>query len=74
VAVTWYVSFDVRKRKLPSVRGRRASRVFTTEAEAKMFARAKLDEGLIVVAGTINPHSPKQLIPSEDIDRWLAEQ
>jgi hypothetical protein len=47
--------------------------MFASEAEAKKFARAMLDEGRIVIAGTINPHSPKQLILSQDIDRWLAE-
>jgi hypothetical protein len=72
--VTWYVSFDVRKRDLKQkVRGRRLSQMFAGEAEAKKFARAMLDEGRIVVAGTINPHSPKQLILSQDIDRWLTE-
>ena len=72
--VTWYVSFDVRKRDLKQkVRGRRLSKMFASEAEAKNFARAMLDEGRIVIAGTINPHSPKQLVLSQDIDRWLAE-
>jgi hypothetical protein len=34
------------------------------EAPAKPErARAKLDEGLAVFAGTINPHLPRQLIP-----------
>ena len=32
-----------------------------TEAEAKIFARSKLKEGLTVFAGTINPHIPNGL-------------
>ncbi|MGY3036396.1 hypothetical protein ACVIIV_005566 [Bradyrhizobium sp. USDA 4354] len=37
-----------------------------------MFARAKLDEGLSVFAGTINPHLPRRLIPSACIQAWLG--
>ncbi|WP_404979755.1 hypothetical protein [Bradyrhizobium sp. Arg816] len=44
-----------------------------TEHEAKLFARAKLDEGLAVFAGTINPHLPRRLIPASGINAWLAE-
>ena len=72
----WYVTFEIRKRGLLHRRERspRETRMFETEAEAKTFARAKLDEGLIVFAGTINPHSPKQLILSQDVTRWPGEQ
>jgi len=31
----------------------------------------KFDDGLIVTAGTINPHAPRTAIPSEGIPRWL---
>jgi hypothetical protein len=71
----WYVTFEVRKRGiLPKQRSPRETRTFVTEAEAKIFARSKLDEGLIVFAGTINPHSPKQLVPSSQIYVWLADE
>ena len=71
---TWYVTFEVRKRgTLPKQRSPRETRTFATEAEAKIFAREKLDEGLAVFAGTLNPHSPKQLIPSSDIHAWIAD-
>lgn len=71
---TWYVTFDVRKRgTLPKLRSPRETRTFATEAEAKAFVRAKLDEGLAVFAGTINPHLPRRLIPASDISSWLAE-
>jgi hypothetical protein len=72
----WFVTFEIRKRGLRQKKERspRESRMFVAEAEAKMFARAKLDEGLSVFAGTVNPHSPKQLILPHDIPRWLMEQ
>jgi hypothetical protein len=74
LAGTWYVTFEIRKRGLLSKKERspRETRTFATEAEAKMFARAKLEEGLVVFAGTINPHSPKRLVLSHDIADWLA--
>jgi hypothetical protein len=68
---TWYVTFEVQKRGvLPRRRSPRATRKFETETEAKDFARAKFNEGLIVYAGTINPYSPRQLIPSSSIPSW----
>jgi hypothetical protein len=70
---TWYVTCEVRKRGLlPRPRCPRQTTTFATEAEARRFARARIDEGLIVFAGTINPYSPRQLIPAEDIIRWLT--
>ena len=69
---TWYVTFEVQKRGvLPRRRSPRATINFETETEAKDFARTKFDEGLIVYAGTINPYSPKQLVPSSDIPSWI---
>jgi hypothetical protein len=41
--------------------------------EAKSFARAKFDEGLVVTAGTIIPHLPRRAIPSGNIPSWLDE-
>jgi hypothetical protein len=72
---TWYVTFEVQKRGvLPKRRSPRITKAFETELEAKDFARKKLDEGLTVFAGTINPYVPKQLIPSHDIPAWLEGQ
>jgi KaiC/GvpD/RAD55 family RecA-like ATPase len=69
---TWYVTFEVHRRGLLKQRARpRMTKTFETEAEAKLFAREKLDEGLIVFAGTLNPHSPKQFISSTDVSSWL---
>nr|WP_258767511.1 hypothetical protein [Bradyrhizobium arachidis] len=71
----WYVTFESRKRGLlPRRRSPRETRTFATEAEAKVFARAKLDEGLIVFAGTINPHLPRRLVPTTSVPLWLAEE
>jgi hypothetical protein len=41
--------------------------------EARNFARAKFDEGLVVTAGTIIPHLPRRAIPSGNIPSWLDE-
>jgi hypothetical protein len=69
---TWYVTFEVHRRGLVKKRARpRMTRTFETEAEAKLFAREKLDEGLIVFAGTLNPHSPKQFISSTEVLSWV---
>ena len=45
--------------------------MFETETEAKDFARARFNEGLVVFAGTINPYLPRQLIASSRIPLWL---
>lgn len=73
---TWYVTCEIRNRGRPSKKGRRprGTRTFATEAEAKMFARTKLAEGLIVFGGTINPYFPKRLVLSSDVARWVEEQ
>lgn len=72
---TWYVTFEIRKRgTLPKRRSPRATRTFATEAEAKEFVRAKLNEGLPVFAGTINPHLPRRLVPASNVTDWLTEE
>jgi hypothetical protein len=71
---TWYVTFEVQKRGvLPRRRSPRATRRFETETEAKDFARARFNEGLVVYVGTINPHLPRRLIPSKSIPSWLGQ-
>lgn len=72
---TWYVTFEVQKRgTLPKPRNPRETRMFATEAEARAFVRSKLDEGLAVFAGTINPIVPRQLITAARIQAWLADE
>jgi hypothetical protein len=67
------VTVEVRNRGvLPKQRSPRETKTFATEAEAKDFARTKLEEGLSVFAGTINPLSPKRVVPFSQIHNWLA--
>ncbi|MBR1032296.1 hypothetical protein [Bradyrhizobium liaoningense] len=69
----WYVTFEVQHRgMLPKPRHPRLTKTFETETEAKLFAKEKLDEGLVVTAGTLNPHAPKQIIPSSAMSIWLG--
>ena len=70
----WYVTFEL-PWKGTAVRGRRSrsTLAFETEMEAKNFARAKFDEGLVVTAGTIIPHLPRRAIASASIPSWLEE-
>jgi hypothetical protein len=72
---TWYVTFEVQKRgTLPKRRSPRETKMFETEAQAKDFARVKVDDGLVVYAGTINPFLPRRLISSGGIAHWLAQE
>jgi hypothetical protein len=66
---TWYVVFEVPK--TVKQRGRRVTETFENESQAREFARKKTAEGLLVNAGTINPHLPKRAIASSDIQRWI---
>lgn len=69
---TWYVTFEVpRSGTLVQRRNPRLSKTFDTETEARDFARTKFNAGLVVTAGTINPHLPRRAIPSEEIPVWL---
>jgi hypothetical protein len=71
---TWYVTFEVPWRGTAVRRRRsRSTRTFETETEAKNFARARFDEGLVVTAGTIIPHLPRRAIASGSIPSWLEE-
>ncbi|MBR1175949.1 hypothetical protein JQ617_18485 [Bradyrhizobium sp. KB893862 SZCCT0404] len=71
---SWYVTFEVQRRGiLPKPRHPRLTKTFETESEAKSFAKEKLGQGLIVVAGTLNPHAPKQIIPSSAVSVWLTQ-
>jgi hypothetical protein len=52
-------------------RSPRSTKTFETEAEAREFARGKYEDGLVVSAGTINPHLPRRAIPWSSIPDWL---
>ena len=69
---TWYVTFEVpRSVTVVQRRNPRLTKTFGTEAEARNFTRLKFDDGLIVTAGTLNPHLPRKSIPSVEIPAWL---
>ena len=72
---TWYVTVELPRSKKRSA-ARRASRLsatFRTEDEAKAFARARYNQGLIVSAGTLNPYLPRQTIISAAIHDWIGD-
>lgn len=53
----------------------RETKSFSTENEAKQFAKQMLSEGLKVTAGTLSPHRPKRrTVTASQIDQWIAEQ
>jgi hypothetical protein len=72
-AMTWYVSF-IAGENLSDDRAHRGTRTFAGEHEAKKFARARFEAGdRTLVAGTINPVTPKRVIPSAVVPDWLDE-
>lgn len=69
---SWYVTFEVpREGTLVKRRSPRLTKTFDTETEARNFARIKCEEGLVVTAGTLIPHLPRQAIASTNIQAWL---
>jgi hypothetical protein len=72
---TWYVTFEVHNRGALQKRRRpRATKTFETEKDAKEFARAKFNEGLVVHAGTIIPLKPGRTITWSDVPAWLDDE
>ena len=69
--LTWFLVFAVPK--TAKRRGKRVTETFENESQAREFARQKTAEGLLVNAGTINPHLPKRAIASTDIQQWIEE-
>ena len=71
--MTWYVSY-VASGDVSADRAQRATRTFANEGAAKRFAQARFDAGdKTMIAGTINPVTPKRVIPSAGIPEWLEE-
>ncbi|MEH2676488.1 hypothetical protein DXU07_46590 [Bradyrhizobium elkanii] len=70
---TWYVSFN--QSKGPNRYSIRETRTFPSEVDAKRFADALLNSppanSTTILAGTINPHSPRRVIGSSDIVLWI---
>jgi hypothetical protein len=75
VLAVWFVTFEIRKRGLLAKKERRSreTQTFATEAEAKRFARSKLEEGQSVFAGTIIPYCPRRLVLPGEIAGWVEE-
>jgi hypothetical protein len=69
---TWYVSFEPKQRVRNNTRPR-TTETFRNERQAKEFAKARLEEGLNVSAGTLNPVMPKRTISSKQVLDWLDE-
>ncbi len=70
--MTWYVSY-VTSGNVSAERTHRSTRTFADEAEARTFARTRFEAGdKTLVAGTINPVTPKRVIPSSAIPDWLG--
>jgi hypothetical protein len=72
--MTWYVSYIANGDMLGD-RTHRGTKTFENENDAKEFARARSKAGdKSLIAGTINPVTPKRVIPSASIPDWLDEQ
>ena len=48
----------------------RSTRTFKSEVDAKLFAMQILAKGWSVSTGTLNPHQPKQIVGSSQIEHW----
>ena len=71
--MTWYVSY-IASRDMLVDRPHRATKTFENEDKAKEFARARANAGdRTLIAGTINPATPKRVIPSAAIPGWLEQ-
>ena len=70
----WYVAFGPDKTvKTDDSAGTsmvRSTRTFKTEVDAKLFAMQILAKGWTASAGTLNPHQPKQVVGSSQIENW----
>src|SRR5947199_1444580 len=70
---TWYVAFgpDKAVKTDDSATGAvRSTRTFKSEVDAKLFAIQIIAQGWSATAGTLNPHQPKQIVGSAQIERW----
>jgi hypothetical protein len=69
----WYVAFEPDKaiKTDDSATGAvRSTRTFKSEVDAKLFAMQVLAKGWSASAGTLNPHQPKTIIGSAQIECW----
>ena len=66
----WYVAFSPDRNSDLSDGAARSTRTFKSEIDAKLFAMQILAKGWNATAGTLNPHQPKQVIASSQIEQW----
>jgi hypothetical protein len=69
----WYVTFGPDKAVKTddrAMRTVRSTRTFKTEVDAKLFVMQILAKGWTASAGTLNPHQPKQIVGSSQIEKW----
>ena len=66
----WYVAFSPDRNSEHNDGKARSTRTFKSEIDAKLFAMQILAKGWSASAGTLNPHQPKQVIASSQIERW----
>jgi hypothetical protein len=66
----WFVSYSVKSNRSPR-RYVRVTKTFETEDHARRFAREIAANCLRLTAGTINPHAPKRVVSSAEIEAWL---
>jgi hypothetical protein len=70
---TWYVAYGpdkTLKTDDSADAAVRSTRTFKSEVDAKLFAMQILAKGWSVSAGTLNPHQPKQIVGSSQIESW----
>jgi hypothetical protein len=71
--MTWYVSY-VASADASADRVQRATKTFSCEGDARTFAQTRFAAGdRTLMAGTLNPATPKRLIPSAAILEWLDD-
>ena len=71
----WFVSVQKPKSSPRSPGLVRQAKTFSTEAEAKLYAKEMLAKERNIIAGTLlGPDQPaRRIISSSQVDRWIAE-
>jgi hypothetical protein len=71
----WYVAYGPDRTVKTDDRATgavRSTQTFKSEVDARLFARQVLAKGWSASAGTLNPHQPKQIVGSSQIERWAG--
>jgi hypothetical protein len=68
---TWYVSFETPRQERRKFA--RLTETFTSEREAKQFARAKLVHTQSITAGTLNSYQPRRTVNPLQVPDWVEE-